>query len=358
MDRTLSRRLEILLVAALMVVSAGTGYAVSALALHGAPAPGPSEVSHTLWISAAGTLGAIFPKLANDLANLTPGISVPTASQQYQGSIAAIQAAIGHSPAFDIVASADYRLIPRLMEPGQASWEAIFATTPEVLAYDPSVSALSGITTANWTTKLEATGVTLGVANASVDPNGYNAIFVLELEGLLENGNASSVYGHFFSTPPGSLALANPTTARVEPEAQAATLLTTHEISAFLIYRSYAIQHHLSYVDLDPRVNLGNLSTSAITFDARASTMILGGAGGTTVLRGAPIAFAVTVPTPSTNATLGALFVHLLLSPRGVGELSAAGFTPVFPGWADKTALVPPLLAPDVVAMPSSLPAP
>ncbi|HEV2428600.1 MAG TPA: substrate-binding domain-containing protein [Thermoplasmata archaeon] len=330
----------------------GAGYA---LAPRSASA-GPAGAANTLSISAAGTLGTLFPEVAGALANETPGIHVPSSAQQYQGSLAAIQAVRNGANQYDLVASADYRLIPSLLEPTGASWEAAFATTPEVLAYDPSVSALSGLNTSNWPGKIVASGVTLGVANASTDPNGYNAIFVLELQGLLDAGDPNALYGHFFTTPPGQFALPDPTYTKVEPETQAATLLGQHQISTFLIYRSYAIQHHLSYVTLDPRVGLGGLNASDVAFDARVSTEILASTGGDVRVTGAPVVFAVSVPTSAPNASLGEAFIHLLLSPQGEALLTQGGFDAIFPGWTDRPSAVPGLLAPDLVPMPSGLP--
>jgi hypothetical protein len=54
------------------------------------------------------------------------------------------------------------------------------------------------------------------------------------------------------------------------------------------------------------------------------------------------------------NPTLGAAFLHLLLSPQGAAILSQGGaFTPIFPGWSDHPGAVPSVLAPDVVGLPT-----
>jgi molybdate/tungstate transport system substrate-binding protein len=313
--------------------------------------------SKTLSIAAAGTLGTLFPQAASALVNQTPGISAPSATQTYEGSLLALASVKLSGASIDVAAAADYRLIPQILEPTVASWEVVFATTPEVLAYDPSVAAFSGINSTNWAAKLETPGVLLGVANASTDPNGYNGIFVLELQGQVDNGSLSSVYSHFYTTPVGALAIPDPTTTRVEPEAQAATLLAAHTVGAFIIYRSFAVTHHLAFIDLSPQVNLGDLSPAAVTLDGQASTSILTSAGTTQEVVGAPVAYAATVPKTSANDTLGLAFLHYLLSPAGVALMQNDGFVAVFPGWADDPARVPPLLAPDVVGLPIGLPA-
>ncbi|MCI4320061.1 MAG: extracellular solute-binding protein [Thermoplasmata archaeon] len=323
-----------------------------------ASSPGaPSAPTGTLSITAAGTLGTLFPAVANQLANESPGITVTLASQQYQGSLAALAAITQLHNTFDVAAAADYRLIPSQLEPNYAAREYVFATTPEVLAYDPTSTALTGVNTTNWPEKITASGFRLAIANASTDPNGYNEIFVLELQGGLSMGSLGALYGHFFTTPVGQLAEPNPTTTVVEPETQAATLLTTHQVAAFIIYRSYALSHHLSFVDFDPHVGLGNLSLGTSGSYGAASTSILT-ANGTKLIHGAPVAFAVTVPSNAPNAAIGTLFVHLLLSAEGGRFVTQAGFVAISPAWVDNAAGQSSWIAPEVVTLPSALAGP
>lgn len=335
-------------VLALACVLAG---AIAGYELRGGPVPSAAAPgSPVLSITAAGTLGTVFPAVAFLLGNQSPDVQVPASAQQYQGSLAALAAITALHGAYDVAAAADLRLIPQTLEPTWAGWEVVFASSPMVLAYDPSVAAFAGINGTNWVSRLEAPGTLLGVANASVDPNGYNAIFVLELQGLVFNGSLDAVYGHFFTTPPGSLAVANPATTRVVPETQAATLLQTHQVQAFLTYEAYATSHGLAYVSLDPRVNLGSFDPVRIAGYAQASTTLLTGSG-TVVQTGFPVAYGVTVPANAPNATLGQLFVHLLVSPPGRALLEANGFVPLVPAQADRVEALPALLRPDVVSL-------
>ncbi|HZY91274.1 MAG TPA: substrate-binding domain-containing protein [Thermoplasmata archaeon] len=339
------------LVLAALCLAAGIagGFELRALT---SPAPGtPSSV---LSITAAGTLATLFPEVGRALANVTPGVSAPAASEQFEGSLAALSAISSLHEPFDVAAAADFRLIPSMLEPTDASWEVVFATTPEVLCYDPSVPAFTGINSTNWAEKVVAPGVLLGVANQSTDPNGYNGIFTLELEGQLENGSLSSLYSHFYMTPVGGWAEPSPTTTRVEPETQVATLLSTHVVSAFITYRSYAVSHQLSFVTLDPRVGLGATDAADVAAYAAASTTILGASGPDRVT-GAPVLFAVTVPLNAPDPGLGNAFVEFLFSPAGASLIAANGFSPVSPGWADRTGALPLPITTDAVALPGSL---
>ncbi len=337
---------------ALLCVVAG---AIAGYELRGGSPPSAAPMgSPVLSITAAGTLGSAFLQLASLLANESPSIQAPAAAQQYTGSLAALAAITNLHGAYDVAAAADLRLIPRLLEPTWAGWEVVFATSPLVLAYDPSAAALAGINGTNWADRIMAPGILLGVSNASTDPSGYNAIFALQLQGLVFNGSLEAVYGHFFTTPVGSVAVANPATTRVAPETQAATLLATHQVQAFLIYEAYAVSHHLAYVPLDARVNLGSFAPSLVTGYGQASTALLT-PNGTVVQTGFPIAYAITVPSNAPNATLGQLFVNLLISAQGVAILQANGFVPLAPPQADRVDAVPLVLRPDVVPLEPTL---
>jgi len=339
---------------------AGVGF-IAGYEYRGSPAASPSSVTNsTLSVLGAGTLDTVFPQVADALVSETPGISAPAAAQTYEGSLDVTTAISSLSARVDVAAVADFRLIPQFLEPTHSDFEVVFASTPEVLVYNPSVSAFDGINSSNWGTKLYDAVSTSGVApfavwNASTDPNGYNEIFSMMLEGMLYSaGDISAVYSHFYSGAPGSFAVPNPSITRIEKEGQAASLISTGVVSSLITYRAYAALNHLTYVPLDPIVGLAANNSTAVADYAKLSTTILSSSGTSESVSPAPILFAATVPTNAPNPTLGAAFLHLLLSPQGSAFLSDDGaFTPIFPGWTNAPSAVPPVLAPDVVPMPT-----
>jgi molybdate/tungstate transport system substrate-binding protein len=340
------------------VGAAGAGF-LGGYAYRGGSAANPAGIeSATLAIVAAGTLDDAFPQLADALVNETPGISAPIAAQTYEGSLDVTTALATLHVRADVAAVADYRLIPSLLEPGHAGYEIVFASTPEVLCYDPSVPAFAGVNSSNWGAKLLTAVTTHGNApfavwNASTDPNGYNAIFSLELQGQRYGGSASAYYGALYSGGPSSPAVPNPATTKIATEGQAATLLRTGVVSALITYRAYAIANHLAYVSFDPIVGLAANDSTALSDYAQLGTTILSGTGSFVTVHPAPVLFAATIPANAPNSTLGTAFLHLLLSPQGAAILAEGGaFTPIFPGWSDRPGSVPPLLAPDVVGLP------
>jgi molybdate/tungstate transport system substrate-binding protein len=350
-------------IVALIVVAAAVGglgfYA--GYEYRGSPAATPGATANsTLSILGAGTLTYTFPQVANQLVNETPGISAPAAAQTYEGSLDITTAITTLGAKADVAALADFRLTPQLLEPTYANYEIVFATTQEVLIYNSSLPAFSGVNSTNWGAKLVADVTTpgnakFGVWNASTDPNGYNEIFSMMLQGsMYDNGNLSAVYGSLYSGSPGAYATPNPATTLPEHESQAATLIKTGVVSAVITYKAVAIQNGLPYVAFDPIVGLLANNTTALHDYSALSTQIISSTGSLTKVVPAPILFSVTVPLNAQNPALGAAFIHLLLSPQGSAILAEQGaWIPIFPGWSNDPGAVPSVLAPDVTSLPS-----
>jgi molybdate/tungstate transport system substrate-binding protein len=324
-----------------------------------AAAPG-AVVNSTLSILGAGTLTDTFPMIANQLVNETPGITAPAAAQTYEGSLDITSAITSTGAKADVAALADFRLIPQLLEPTYANYEIVFATTQEVLIYNPALPAFDGINSTNWGSKLISDVTTrgnapFGVWNASTDPNGYNEIFSMMLQGMLyDGGNISSVYDTFYTGAPGQYATPNPSTTVLEHESQAANLIKAGTVSAVITYKAVAVQNGLSYVAFDPIVGLLANNSTALGDYSKLTTKIMPSLGVYQTVVPAPILFSVTVPLNAPNPTLGAAFLHLLLSPQGTAILEQGGaWIPIFPGWAVPTSAVPSVLAPDVTGLPS-----
>lgn len=282
----------------------------------------------TLGIIAAGSLSpsGLFPALAAEYANLTPGVSAPISAQLYAGSTddASTIIAAGSNSPYNIFVSADYRVIPqKLMSvaPSYATGEAVFASDPIVLAYNPS--SFSNINSSNWATEIVASGIKLGVPNASADPLGADGIITIELEGALLDDHGS-LYSHFFTGAEGGLAGPTSNTLYVV-ENDAGTALATGEVQAYLIYQSYAKSDGLSYVSLSPEVNLGGVTEADVANYGTANTTVLSGSS-TSVTVGAPAIFALTVPTNAPDPALGNAFAAWLTSNSTAALWAADGF--------------------------------
>lgn len=331
-------------VVAVVVVALVAG-ALGGWFLHPSSSGSSSPGSATLSVIGAGTLAPILPSLASAFANATPSVSAPSAAQLYEGSTAAASALTLPSQPYDLFVAADFRVIPQHLEPPTAtvaSWEVVYAADPMVLAYAPGVAGLAGINSTNWYQKVVAPGVTLGTPNASSDPLGANAIFALELTDAL-TAQSGAFYGHFFSGGLGGFAVPTGAT-KIVSENIAATALATGEVSAFLIYRSYAIVDHLSYIALNDSENLGSYNATDVARDGSVSTTVLSGTS-TVVKKGAPVLFSLTVPGNAPDYPLGIAFAAYLLSGATASVWAADGFAPLAPLWTDEPAKLPAALA-------------
>ena len=338
MRPTLRRLFAVAVGVGLLLVGFAAGWLV-----HAAGSPGASGGSHTLSVIAAGSLAPapLLPALASAFANETPGVAAPLSAQLYEGSDAAATALAGGGQPYDLFVSADFRVIPQHLEPPvstAAHWEVVFAADPLVLAFDPGVAALAGLNATNWYTKLVSPGVLLGAPNASVDPLGVNTIVALELEDSAQH-LGGRLYGHFFSGGEGGFAIPTPA-VRVVPENNAATALSTQVVDAYFLYRSYAVADRLSFVPLDPTLDFGGTSAAEVAEYASASTTVLAGSG-TVVVKGAPVLFALTVPTTALNTALGIAFAAFLLSNSTASVWAADGFSPLAPAYTDAPGSVP-----------------
>ena len=355
-----------------IVVAAGVGGAgfVAGYEYRGSTAahPGAAE-NETLSILAAATLGpgsnlSFFPTLASDLVSVTPGATSPVAAQDYEGSLDIIDGVSDHSQVADVAAVADFRLVPSFLEPKYASYEVVFAATAEVLVYNASVSAFAGMTEANWGTTIASVITPAAVAaktvapfavwNASTDPNGYNEIFSMQLQGKIYGGGNASVYGHFYNASSNGVPTPNTLDTTPQHEGMAANLIKTGVASALITYRSYAIANNLTYVPLNPIVGLNATTTTALRDYANTTTDIYSSTLAPTKVIAGPILFAATVPADAPNPALGAAFLSLLISPEASAVLSKGGaFVPISPAWTDAPSAVPSVLAPYVTTFPS-----
>lgn len=358
---------SVVIVVVLLVALGGIGVGfLAGYEYRGSPASSPATFTNdTLSVLGAGTLNTLFPQLASLLVNETPNISAPIVAQTYEGSLDITTAITTLAARADVAAVADFRLIPSLLEPTFASYEVVWGATPEVLVYNSSIAAFDGVNETNWAQKLindvdNPSNAPMAVWNASTDPNGYNEIFSLMLQGMLYNDSPTKFYSQLYGGAPGTPAIPNATqvgphvVAELEHESQAATLLKTGVVSALITYRSFAVVNHLPYVSFNPIVGLSANNSTALTDYAELNTTIVSSTGGLTKVAPAPVLFSITVPTNAQNPALGAAFIHLLLSPQGAAIISEGGaFTPIFPGWSNNPSAVPSVLAPDVEPLPS-----
>ena len=257
----------------------------------------------TLVVFDAGTLAAPLKTAFDSFAVTHPAVL----QQENAGSLETARKLIDLGKTPDVIALADYDIFPRLLMPSQTTWYAIFARNRMVVAYSAKLRGASGLTAANWWQALTQPGVEVGRSDPNLDPAGYRALLVFQL--------AEIEYKH----PGLAAALERAASARdVRPKsADLVALVQAGELDYAFVYESTAQDAHLQYIALPARINLGEPADSA--FYARASVRVVGATPHDTIeVRGAPIRYALSIPTAAPHRAVAEQFVAYLASPAGV----------------------------------------
>jgi len=206
----------------------------------------------------------------------------------------------------DIMASADYKVIDKLLIPEYADWNVRFATNQLVLCYTEKSKHADKVNKDNWHEILQKRGVVWGHSDPNLDPCGYRALMVLQL--------AEKYY-----KKPGlyEAILANRPKENIRPKSvELVSLLQTGNMDYAWEYLSVAVQHGLKYVALPDEINLGNYKFD--DFYAQASVKVTGKAPGTFMeIKGGSCTYGVTLIKSAPNREAAIAFLRYMLAPDG-----------------------------------------
>ncbi len=290
------------------------------------PVAAQTQSKTTLAIFGAGTLAAPFRAIDEAFMKLHPEVDIQA---QFGGSVKMVKQVSELGEVADVVAVADYRVIPKFLfgtggKTRYADWYAGFATNAVTFVYTPQSKFASEITADNWYEILSRPGVQIGRSNPDTDPSGYQTVQALKL--------AENYYGR-----PGlaKAILANsPKTNMRDTETELIAALQSGQIDYLAIYLSDARQHHFSYLDLPPQTNLSDAKYAGLYAKASVQT-----ANGT--VTGVPTVYAVTVPNNASQPAMARAYVAFLLGPEGRAAMAAAGFGTLAPAIADDRTRLP-----------------
>ncbi|MDQ1334716.1 MAG: molybdate/tungstate transport system substrate-binding protein, partial [Thermodesulfobacteriota bacterium] len=126
----------------------------------------------------AGSLSMPFEAMEKAFEAGNPKVDIlrePSGSQKAGRKVSEL-----HKPC-DIMASADYQVIDRLLIPDFADWNVRFATNQIVLSYMDNSKFSKEITADNWYEILQRKGVSWGHSDPNLDPCGYRSLMVMQL---------------------------------------------------------------------------------------------------------------------------------------------------------------------------------
>jgi molybdate/tungstate transport system substrate-binding protein len=239
----------------------------------------------------------------------------------------------------DVVATADYRVIDRILRPGHAGFTLRFATNEVALVHAQHSKHTDEISADNWPSVLQRPGVRLGMAAPDQAPIGYATLLVWQLAELTL-GEARAGRG-----------LAARLQARVarehvtSDEQELLQLLQSRAVDYAFVYRSSAEEHNLKTVRLPDAYNLGAEASAGLYRRAAVRVRLRRGEPEQEV-RGAPILYGLTIPADAPNPDGGERVVALLLGEPGQRTLRRTGFRPLVPAPCDGRDRLPPALRP------------
>jgi molybdate/tungstate transport system substrate-binding protein len=238
----------------------------------------------------------------------------------------------------DLVMVADANLIPKMMIPGHATWNAVFATNEIVLAHKDHSKFTDQVTPENWPELLQRDGVRLGRADPDTAPIGYQTLMVWQL------AESSGMFGPAGSGL-GAALMAKCSSAHVtHDEAELLALLESRAIDYAFLFRSTAEDHHLKILTLPPEINLSRRDMAEQYAAASVEVRMKQGQGSSRI-SGAPVTYGLTVPNHAPHAEAAARFVAFVLGEGGRRLLERRGFHPVRPATCAPCAELPAPLA-------------
>ncbi|MCW3140821.1 MAG: tungstate ABC transporter substrate-binding protein WtpA [Methanophagales archaeon] len=296
------------------------------------------EQAKTVKVFHAGSLAVPLAEAESQFEALNPNIDV---QRESMGSISAVRQITDVGKNGDVLASADYTLIPGMMYPKYADWYVRFATNDLVIAYNPELSMYADeITPENWYEILRRDGVTFAFSNPNLDPCGYRAVMVFQLAELhygdekifddliLDNTGITITEerkGTYLIKTPEVL---KPNTEKVDIRPKSVELVALVEeggLDYAFEYRSVAVQHNLAFVDLPEPIDLSKVGYADFYKKVKLET-----ADGKTKI-GKPIVYGITVPTNAENPELGLEFVKFVIGDAGQKIFSDKGQSPIVP---------------------------
>ncbi|MCX6255711.1 MAG: tungstate ABC transporter substrate-binding protein WtpA [Bacteroidia bacterium] len=264
----------------------------------------------------AGSLSVPFRQLKNEFEKKTPGIKILL---EPAGSLVCARKITELKKPCDIIASADYYVIDRLLIPEYAKWSIRFATNEIVIAYHEKSRYSSEINSTNWIDILLKNDVIYSRSDPNSDPGGYRTVFTLMLaekyysiEGLTEKMVSKN---KDFIRP---------------KDVDLIALIESNAIDYMFQYKSVAIQHGLSFIELPDDINLSDPAKAGIY--KSVSIEVTGSKPGTKMkVTGDYINYSMTVPDNAPHSKEAIDFMCYMLSEEGLEIFRKNGQNPIIP---------------------------
>ncbi len=209
----------------------------------------PVELKGKLIIFHAGSLTVPIKNLTKVFQESNPDVTFET---EASGSNSAARKISELGREADLMMSADYTVIDKLLIPDFADWNIKFARNAMVVAYTDQSLHAEEINADNWYQVMTRDGVIYGHAAPNADPCGYRTLLVWQLaeKHYAVDGLYATLDEH---RPP----------ENVRPKSvELIALLESGDMDYAWEYRSVAVQHGLKVAELPDEINLSQFAHS------------------------------------------------------------------------------------------------
>jgi len=261
-----------------------------------------NQISGDLTIFHAGSLSMPIKVAADSFMKVNPNVKI---NLEAAGSVECARKITELGKPCDIMASADYKVIDKILIPQFASWNIPFAGNEMAIVYHDQSRYANEISKDNWFEILQKKDVAYGRSDPNSDPCGYRTVMTLKLAGkyylnqslsrnILEKDNK-------FMRP---------------KEVDLLALLESNTIDYIFLYKSVAIQHELKYLELPNEINLSDIQMESlyktVSVDVKGSTP-----ESTITMVGEPMVYGLTIPKNAPNPKLAVEFLKYFLGQKG-----------------------------------------
>lgn len=267
-----------------------------------------SENKRELIVFHAGSLSMPFKAIADSFMQINPDVQVLC---EASGSVDAARKITELRRDCDIMASADYSIIDKLLIPDYATDNIHFAANEMALVYTDKSKLADKIDTLNWLEILADQGVYTGRSDPDADPCGYRTILTLDLAVKYYTDKG---YDDLDSLTKNILSASE---RFIRPkEVDLLALLETGSVDYIFLYKSVAIQHNLRYLTLPSAINMSDPQKN--NFYKEASVSVRGSKPGEKIqINGEAMVYGVTILNNAPNKEDAQAFLDFLRSDTG-----------------------------------------
>jgi molybdate/tungstate transport system substrate-binding protein len=292
----------------------------------------PARLSGDLIIFHAGSLSVPMKEIAAEFKKLNPDVNILMESA---GSVECARKITDLKKPCDIMASADYKVIDKMLLPQYADWNIKFVSNEMCIVYTEKSRYASQINAKNWFSYLMKEDVAYGRADPNSDPCGYRSVMTMQLaEKYYKQSNLAD-------------RLTSKDQNYMRPkEVDLLAMLESQSIDYIFLYRSVAIQHNLKYLLLPDEINLKNPDFSELYSSA---VVPINGKepGKKEMMKGEPMVYGVTLVNNPPNKPVALAFLQFMLSKeKGIKILEKDGQPSLIPQKNPNYDKIPDILKP------------